>query len=335
MNMKSRSLSYWPGVLCMVFMLSACYYNTPDHSDAWDMTQVKQDSLRFKATHHYTENYNFMLVADSLVLSPQAPLMHLVQPSDTDSLRLNFDDRLVVADILIVPTDTVDSVWIKVARDQYTMGWIQESRLLECVVPDDSISYFIHVFSNSHLIWFISFMGCVLLIYLFFRMRRRPFRMVHFNDIGSCYPTLLCLTLSGAATLYASIQNFVPETWQEFYYNPTLNPFSLPFILGLFITSVWLIVMLTLATIEDVYRQLPFSQAVLYLIALLAACMVCYLFFSITTLYYIGYPCLVAYTIWALWRYYKKGRCNYACGKCGAKMREAGKCPKCGTLNEF
>jgi hypothetical protein len=41
-----------------------------------------------------------------------------------------------------------------------------------------------------------------------------------------------------AATVYNSIQHFVPETWEHYYYDPTLNPFEVPFILGLFIVCV-------------------------------------------------------------------------------------------------
>ena len=86
------------------------------------------------------------------------------------------------------------------------------------------------------------------------------------------------------------MQNFVPDTWTEFYFHPTLNPFGLPFILGLFVASVWLIVILAIASVEDVCRQLPFQVAMLYLFALLGVCAGCYLFFSLTTLYYLGYP---------------------------------------------
>ena len=73
-------------------------------------------------------------------------------------------------------------------------------------------------------------------------------------------------------------------------FHPTLNPFGLPFILGLFVASVWLIVILAIASVEDVCRQLPFQEAMLYLFALLGVCAGCYLFFSLTTLYYLGYP---------------------------------------------
>ena len=251
-----------------------------------------------------------------------------------DSVTVFEDDRLVVADIMIVPEDSVDSVWVKVARDQYTMGWVHEADLLSAAIPDDSISSFIHTFSDMHLIWFLSLLAVLLLVFLVRRMRRRRFHVVHFDDVGSCYPTLLCLTLSGAATLYASMQKFVPDTWMEYYYHPTLNPFGLPFVLGLFVASVWLIVVLAVASVEDVCRQLPLSEAVLYLFALLGVCAVCYLFFSFATFCYVGYPCLLAYAWWALRRYFRDARCPYVCGRCGAKLRSKGRCPRCGAWNE-
>ncbi len=322
--------------LCVLLsgLFGACYYPQSDYADAWDLTDERRDSMDFEARHHYTENFNFLVTGDTLFLQEKRPSLCLPTGGDTLGVSVVEDDRLVVADILIVPQDTVDSVWVKVARDQLTMGWVHETDLLANVIPDDSISYFIHVFSNSHLIYFLSALGVLSVLYIVRRMRRKRFRMVHFDDIGSCYPTLLCLTLSGAATLYASMQKFVPETWVEFYYHPTLNPFGLPFCLGLFIASVWLIVLLAIAVADDVRRQLPFREALLYLFALAGMCAGCYLFFSLTTLYYIGYPCLLGYVVWALRRYYTLSRCEYLCGKCGAKMRRKGRCPRCGVMNE-
>lgn len=329
----NRLLVFFLCILVSDIFLS-CYYPKADYSDDWDLTDEMKDSMDFEALHHYTVNFNFLVVGDTLFLQNARPV-HCRQGTD-DTLGVNVyqADRLVVADLLVLPEDSVDSVWVKLARDQMTMGWVHEKELLENVVPDDPISYFIHVFSNSHLIYFLAALGILTLLYLVRRMRRKRFRMVHFDDVGSCYPTLLCLVLSGAATLYASMQKFVPETWVEFYFHPTLNPFGLPYCLGLFIASVWLIIILAIASVEDVRRQLSVHDALLYMFALGGVCAGCYLFFSITTLYYVGYPCLVFYVVWALKRYYMRSRCKFLCGNCGAKMRTKGPCPRCGTLNE-
>lgn len=195
-----RKSSFFLICLLVGSLLSAgCYYQKPDCSDEWDLTEKRKDSLDFEASHHYNRNYNFVVVGDSLCLQTVHPVhnpVHAGVPEDT--VAVFADDRLVVAEVMIVPEDSVDSVWVKVARDQSTMGWVHEQDLLARVVPDDSISRFIHAFSNTHLIYFLSVLGVLSVLWLVRRMRRKRFHIVHFDDIGSCYPTLLCLTLSGA-----------------------------------------------------------------------------------------------------------------------------------------
>ena len=303
-----------PFLLCLscVFIFSSCYYEKVKPDDRWDLSERTRDSLAFLSHHYYGLNYNFQIVGDSLVLLRERP----------------------VADFMTLSVDSIDSVWVKVAHDQQLMGWIHEKQLLDNVVPDDSISQFIHVFSNKHLLYFLSAFAVLFVLYMARKMQRKPFRTVHIHDIASFYPTGLCLTMSGAATLYASIQNFVPQTWIQFYYQPTLNPFGIPLILSCFLVCVWMILILVLASVDDVRRQLSFPESFLYLLGLSGVCMLCYLFFSITTLYYIGYPCFVIYVFWALRRYFRQSYSCYVCGSCGAKIRTKGKCPRCGAWNE-
>jgi hypothetical protein len=125
---------------------------------------------------------------------------------------------------------------------------------------------------------------------------------VHFNDIQSFYPTALCLLIASSAVLYSSIQLFGPETWRHFYYHPSLNPFALPFWLGVFVSSVWALIIVAIATVDEVTRLLPLGEAILYLVGLAAVCAVLYTVFSITTLYYVGYPLLIAYFYFAIKR---------------------------------
>ena len=42
-------------------------------------------------------------------------------------------EKLVVAEFMVQAADTVDSVWVKVARDQETMGWVRGGELLKKV----------------------------------------------------------------------------------------------------------------------------------------------------------------------------------------------------------
>ncbi len=310
-------------VFCCL-MLTSCYNHGQQTPDAWDLTREQLDSISFFTTHHYTQGYNFVVNQDSLQL--------LDDENNVISVMKN--DVLVVADINIVPTDSLDSIWVKVARDQITQGWIHESEMLKAVSPDDPVSQFIDFFSDSHLLIFLAFFVVVAAAYGLFYLSRRNAFIVHFRDIDSFYPTLLSLLVAASATLYASIQLFAPETWRHFYYHPSLNPFALPAILGLFVTSVWAIIIVGVAVLFDLYRRMPLGDAVLYLGGLAAVCAVDYVVFSLTTLYYIGYPLLIAYVCFAIWRYSKVSHVHYVCGNCGGQLTQKGECPYCHALNE-
>ncbi len=309
------------------FLLFSCYNQGQQTPDAWDLTKQQMDSISFSTTHHYTQNFNFVVNANRLPLADALPDMAF------DTLYVVSGERIVVADITTVPSDTIDSVWVKVARDQITQGWIRESELLQGVSPDDPISQFIDFFSDTHLLVFLAF--CVLVggAFAMRRLLRRRAYIVHFNDIDSLYPTLLCMLIAASATLYASIQMFGAESWRHFYFHPSLNPFALPFHLGLFVASVWAIIIVAAAAVDDVRRLLPTSEALLYLAGLGAVCAVDYVVFSVSTLYYIGYPLLVVYILYALRAYSRQNLHSYRCGKCGARMSEKGVCPHCGTMN--
>ena len=280
----------------VALLLTGCYNHGQRTPDAWDLTEQQLDSISFSTTHHYTQNYNFVVTTGSLPLADNLPDMAF------DTMYVVRGERVVVAEITTVPTDSIDSVWVKVARDQVTQGWIRESELLKGVSPDDPISQFIDLFSNTHLLIFLALCVIVLAFYAMRRLLRRRAYIVHFNDINSFYPTALCLLVAASATLYASIQMFGAESWRHFYYHPSLNPFALPVHLGIFVASVWALIIVGLATVDDVFHQLPATDAVLYLAGLSAVCAVDYVVFSIFTLYYVGYALFVAYVVFAITR---------------------------------
>lgn len=312
--------SFLFSVFCLLtpVLLTGCYNQAPITSDAWNLTEQQLDSISFYTTHHYTQGYNFVISRDSLqVLEQQSEMMpvpdilalEFTTGDDTkpllslvDTLILKRHDRIVVADIRTVPADSIDSVWVKVARDQLTQGWIHESELLKAVSPDDPISQFIDFFSDSHLLIFMAFCVVVGGAYGLRHLMRKGAKIVHFNDIPSFYPTSLCLLISSSAVLYSSIQLFGPESWRHFYYHPSLNPWALPWHLGLFVSSVWAILIVAIATVDDVRHHLPFGESLLYLSGLAAVCAVDYVIFSLTTLYYIGYPLLIVYMVFAIYR---------------------------------
>ena len=287
---------------------------------------------------HSDIDYNFVLVADSLVLQEERPMHLLIVPEAADSFVVYKDDPLVVAQIEIIPEDSIDSVWVKVARDQLTQGWVHEHDLLDAVVPDDPISQGIYLFSDRHVIAAIILFVLVIVVAPLLTLPKRGrggkgLHLVHFRDIASPYPMLLCLTFATATVLYETIQIFVPEMWADFYYRPTLNPFGQPTLLAAFLTLAWLIVLLTIAALDDIRRSLPTGEAILYVLSLLAELSVIYLLFSFATQYFLGYFLLMAYVVAATWQYVLRHRPLYRCGHCGAPLHDLGICPKCGTLN--
>lgn len=318
----------------LVLLCSSCYHQNTKNINENLLDSVGQnDSSHFKATHHYSSNYNFVVKADSLVLSKQQPeetLSHLQE----DSLIVYKNDHLVVADIRIMSADSIDSVWVQVARDQQTFGWIHESKFLPNVVPDDPISLFISTFSDIHLLVFLVIIVLISVYYIMRKLLSASLPIVHLRDINSIYPTLLVLLVATSATFYASIQLFSPQVWHHFYFHPTLNPFSVPLPLNLFLLSVWAILLIGLAAIDDVRHLLPLGDAVLYLCGLAAVCAVNYIIFSVSTLYYIGYPLLIVYVYWAIKRYIKMPRIKFVCGNCGMPLEKSRRCKHCGALNE-
>lgn len=323
-------------LLTTVIVLSGCYhkktFSGKRNIAATELTQEQQDSLNFVHTHHYSQNFNFIVKQDSIVLLKGQP-EEIISNLPTDSIIVKKGERIAVAEIRMMSSDPTDSVWVQLARDQYTFGWTREKSLLQAVVPDDPISQFISTFSDTHILISLIIISIISMAYLLRKLFKNNANIVLFNDINTFYPTLLTLTVSASATFYSSIQLFAADIWQNFYFHPTLNPFSVTPILSIFLFSVWFMVILMVAVIDEVRKQLPFSDAILYLCSLCGICAICYIVFSITTLYYIGYPLLIAFYIYTLRKFYNSSRAPFICGNCGELIRHKGKCPKCGAMN--
>ncbi len=279
----------------------------------------------------YEVGYNFLVTADSLQLQSMLPIPYASVLCDT--LMLYKDMPLVVAQTEILPHDSVDSIWVLVAADQEIQGWLRESELLPNVVPDDPISQFIHTFSDIHLQVFGALVLLALSAWLVRHMLRHRFPIVHVDDIPSPYPMLLCLTMAAASVLYASMQKFVPETWEYFYFHPTLNPFGLPLVLALFLSALWLMLIIGGAALLEIRRCLRTTDAILYALSLVAFLAFLYVVFSFSTRYYVGYILLPVYLVVAVWQYWRHHSARYICGYCGASLHDLGLCPKCGTMN--
>lgn len=286
-----------------------------------ELTQKQADSLEFRLLHHYTNNYNFVVKADSLLLIPREDEL-----TDTSCVRRN--DRIAVADIR-----ESDTIWIKVARDQFTMGWIPEDQLLQGVVPDDPISQVINALTTSRYIWMTVVVVLGLLGFVVKRRGLRKLQIFRFDEMDSFYPTLFLILVSLVACLYVSIQHFTPEFWQEYYFHPTLNPLILPPVMAILLTLVWAVIIVFIAMLVDVYHHFYILPGLMYILEMLGSAMISYLVIKWTTSIYVGYVLLAIYIVVLLYIYYKYIRCKYVCGSCGMRIKTKGVCPHCGKLN--
>ena len=283
----SRSLYLMPHTLYLNFIFyilylilgSSCHYPRPDLEDG-KLGAKTRDSLTYLYERHYTWNTNLEVQEDSVTIA--------CLPVKDCYNTLYKGDRVVVAEFAIHPTDSVDSVWVKLAHSQEVQGWLREKDMIRAFVPTDSISQAIYLFSDTHASYFI--------------------------------------------VIFAL---FVPETWQHFYFNPTLSPFKVPFVLSVFLMSLWLFVIVLLAVLDDLFRQLSPEAAVFYLLGLASCCIFCYFFFILTTHIYIGYL-FIAVFVWVFFRKLRSSLAasRYRCGNCGQKIGAKGVCPHCGAINE-
>jgi len=319
-------------VIAFAITLTSCY-NPPQHI-ILDTAESAADSTAQRLSRPYGVGYNLLVNTDSLLLLEERP-MHWSEGAmeSSDSVWLWKHNQIVIAAMTTIPEDSVDSVWVKVARDQDTMGWLHESDLLKASTPDDPISQFILFFSNGHVLWFLMITAVAAAIALVHLVRRKRFRMIHLDDIPSIYPTLLTTALTTSAWLYALIQHSAPQMWVTFYFHPTLNPFSQPLLLCFFLCSVWALFLLSIAVLDDVLRLLQGTEAILYLLALLAVCMIIYLVISLTPIVVAAILAL-AYIVFAFYRYIAYARARYLCGRCHQRLQQKGKCPYCGAIND-
>ena len=294
----------------LLFSTTGCYHRHGIKTKSAALVQYSDkqlDSISFSTTHHYTNKFNFMVYADSLMLIRQQPEEY-VNHLPTDSFAVKKNCLLVVSDIRMIPQDSIDSVWVQLATEENEFGWIHESNLLPKVVPDDPISQFVMIFSNVHLLIFLIVIVLIAVAYLVRQIRSKNAKIVHFNDIDSPYPTALVLMVSLSAAFYATIQTYMPEVWRHFFFHPTLNPFAVPRVLGFFLASVWSILILGLACVDEVKQRLDLGEAVLYIGGLVGMCAIDYIVFSVSTLYFVGYIILLAYFWFAIRAYLRRDK---------------------------
>ena len=307
--MLKRKTTIWQVMLLgILLMLSSCYHRHNSHQQHAAMVEYSDrqlDSISFSTTHHYTNKYNFLVFKDSLELMRQQPEEY-ISGLKVDTFAVKKNHLLVVTDIRMVPQDSIDSVWVQLATENNDFGWVRESKLLRRVVPDDPISEFIMTFSNVHLLIFLVVIVVIAMAYLVRKVFHSNGKIVHFNDIDSPYPVTLVLLVSISAAFYGWIQSFEPEMWRHFFFHPSLNPFAVPHLLGVFLALVWAVLIVALACVDEVYHRLTFGEGLLYLGGLAGVCALDYIIFSVLSLYYIGYVLLFAYIYFAIKTYRRK-----------------------------
>ncbi|MBQ8009261.1 MAG: hypothetical protein IJ256_07060 [Bacteroidaceae bacterium] len=314
-------------ILIGLFTLASCHYERSPLLDKEDLDQQTRDSLVMLYERHYAPGTNLELESDSLNLA--------CLPLQNCTNMIYKGERVVVAEIRKDTADVVDSIWVKLAHSDGVQGWVHEQDFKSQFVPVDSISQAIYVFSGTNKAAFVFMLTIFIAFFLIRNYQREPFKLVWFNDIESLYPLFLCLVVSCSASLYESMQLFVPDTWETYYYNPTFSPFKVPLLLGLFLGSLWLIIIASIAAVNETFRHLSGWSVLYYLVGLIAACLFCYLFFMLTTHLYIGYFFLFLFFLAFLRRLWLRSlRYPYRCGQCGQKLRQKGICPHCGALNQ-
>lgn len=297
-------------ILSLLFIILACcnsnaqnpFVSDSDSVSILDITPMQKDSLIFRLKHHYSENFNFLVKADSIMLIPREG--DIIQ----DTCWVHKDNVIAVAEIKILQDNPVDSVWVKVASAQNTMGWLPEKELLSKTIPNDQISELIYILTNSRIFWMSAFIIFGIFAYLFHRGESRRLYLLKFDEMRSIYPFLFVALVSTLSIIYSSIQCYVPEYWQEYYFHPVLSPIGLPFIMAVLVSLAWLVVVIFFAVVDEVYHHYYFAAGIAYIFELLGIAMFAYLVISWTTSIYVGYSLHFAVLIILGWTYFKFAR---------------------------
>ena len=327
--------------LCFLAGISSC--GQRESSLPLDsLSQEARDSIAFLQKYHYTIGTNLLVQQDTLFLV-QLPARGL---ADT----ILKGDTVVVADFV---TDTLgrhDTLWVKLMTGQHAQGWILKATADEALIPINLISLAIDLFSTHH----HHFFALALLLFLFYflfisgKWKREKGKfpltfhsplaalIARYGSMERIYLITLLFLVALCAGIYETIQLFLPDTWAHFYFNPTLNPFSVPLPLAILLVGQWLVGIILLAMMEEAYRNLLLRQAIFYLLSLLVGCILCYLFFVWAVRAWIGYPLLLLFLIQLLRHlWHTLTTPTYRCGHCGAPIKQRGKCNACGRQNIF
>lgn len=320
-------------LLTIFVITSACRPSKTDNP-YWAMSQASRDSMAFARKHHYTIGYNFLSITDTLFLYSYIPssTSALATLSQSSLTVIKKGEKLVVLEIARLKNDS--TYWIKLARDQESAGWTPENTLLTSVTPCDPVSKLIFVISRYRVYLFLTSILLLLFLYSIHFLKHKHNYIVHFHDIDSIYPTLLCILGATTGCFHGYMHAYLPDMSREFYFHPTLNPFSCPIPLCILIILLWLLPIMTIAAIDDACHQLQHKHLFFYITSLLYTGFALYLLFLHAAGLYHGYVLLPIYVLYALHRYRFRHKVSYVCGNCSSPIDHLGRCPQCGAINE-
>lgn len=297
-------------------LLSSCTYQSTDHHNKWTLTQKQRDSIAFSTRHHYNVGYNFICTADSIWLAPHPEGTTLNLDYPHEEVYLYEDDDFVVTEIFRNPNVTkssLDSIWLCVGSDGIPLGWISEYDLHHKTTPVDPISRFMDACSRltNCLDKLVGHNIIIILLICLIAFQMRASR-THILKEKSIYTSLLLLSAITSGCVLATIKCLTPELWQHFYYYPSLNPVGQPPMLALYLSTIWLSIILFLAIFFDLKDKTSSFGRLLLTISLAAilAILLYYICSILRPIYLvcIVYVVLVAAVLWDIILNHKKDK---------------------------
>lgn len=247
----------------LLYLFASCSFGNGHDYVGENNEHHNQDSIAFSATHHYNIGYNFVLIADSMQLftTPEGVSLNLDYAPDSAIIRSNED--FVITEIYHVPvvdSTITDSIWLRVGSDGIPLGWVSEGELLNKAAPVDPISLLIfYVRHHDKFILALSFI-IILAIAIYIIVAEKKIAKFNKQRVISYYSIAFLLSITAAGVVYSILTEKHSDLWQDFYFHPTLNPLGLQKMLALYLSTIWLSIILWLASIFDLIAKTTLSK---------------------------------------------------------------------------
>ncbi len=342
--------------LVSMFLLTAsCGFTSCQYKQAAPGWAPKEetaiDSAEFRGQNHYWRGDNFS-VTNGFSARMRPSYKRVTKVGGDTLIGIKAGDIVVVKSIVRDTTSVgKGTVWVQIVAEQSIMleggrntvkpvtGWVKERRFIQNVVPDHPVSKIIHTLANPTFRSVLYVMALLLILLGTWTLWRRWRSHRPLLAIVNPYVLMLNMVMSGALVLHRSIWHYVPDTWEEFYFHPSLNPFNpeLPPVIAFFVLSLWVLLIVTLAAINAHRRvSVSFVQWLRAVLFIFITALILFGVFAVVIPFGLLYVTLAFYWIYAFWRYRRlsRGQLPYVCGHCGSPLERLGRCPHCGAINE-